>query len=77
MIKTGKLNPVLITIINYLIDYIMTFEDFKQDIFENIQVLPPTWRKGQKVFNYIEHKENTELNMVFGNEELNAQPKLR
>lgn len=31
----------------------------------------------KKVFNYIEHKENTELNMVFGNEELNAQPKLR
>ena len=42
MIKTGKLNPVLITIINYLTDYIMTFEDFKQDIIENIQVLPPT-----------------------------------
>ena len=34
----------------------MTFEDFKQDIFENIQALPTTWRKGQKVFNYIDKK---------------------
>lgn len=30
----------------------------------------------KKTLNYIEHKENTELK-VFGNEELNAQPKLR
>lgn len=34
----------------------MTFEDFKQDIFENIQALPLTWRRGQKVFNYIDKK---------------------
>ena len=31
----------------------------------------------KKALNYIDHKEQTELNMEFGNEELNAQPKLR
>lgn len=31
----------------------------------------------KKALNYIDHKEQAELNMEFGNEELNAQPKLR
>ena len=34
----------------------MTFEEFKKDIFENIETLPASWRKGQKVFNYIDAK---------------------
>lgn len=31
----------------------MTLEEFKKDIFDNINTLPENWRKGQKVFNYI------------------------
>ena len=34
----------------------MTFEEFRGDIFKNIKTLPDNWRKGQKVFNYIESK---------------------
>lgn len=34
----------------------MTYEEFKEDIFKNIKNLPNSWRKGQKVFNYIESK---------------------
>lgn len=34
----------------------MTYEEFKADIFKNIKNLPDNWRKGQKVFNYIESK---------------------
>lgn len=34
----------------------MTFEEFKEDVFKNIKNLPENWRKGQKVFNYIERK---------------------
>jgi hypothetical protein len=34
----------------------MTFEEFKEDVFNNIKDLPENWRKGQKVFNYIERK---------------------
>lgn len=32
----------------------MTFEEYKKDIFDNIKNLPSNWRKGQKVFNYID-----------------------
>ena len=32
----------------------MTYEEFRGDIFKNIKDLPDNWRKGQKVFNYIE-----------------------
>ena len=35
---------------------IMTYEEFRGDIFKNIKDLPDNWRKGQKVFNYIEYK---------------------
>lgn len=31
----------------------MTLEEFKKEIFNNIKSLPDRWRKGQKVFNYI------------------------
>ena len=31
----------------------MTFEE---DILKNIKILPENWRKGQKVFNYIDRK---------------------
>lgn len=34
----------------------MTYEEFKGDVFKNIKNLPNNWRKGQKVFNYIESK---------------------
>ena len=34
----------------------MTYEEFRGDIFKNIKDLPNSWRKGQKVFNYIESK---------------------
>ena len=34
----------------------MTFEEFHSDIFKNIKNLPDNWRKGQKVFNYIDSK---------------------
>lgn len=34
----------------------MTFEEFREDILKNIKTLPENWRKGQKVFNYIERK---------------------
>lgn len=34
----------------------MTYEEFKGDVFKNIKNLPDNWRKGQKVFNYIESK---------------------
>ena len=34
----------------------MTYEEFRGDIFKNIKDLPDNWRKGQKVFNYIEYK---------------------
>lgn len=34
----------------------MTFEEFKEDILKNIKTLPENWRKGQKVFNYIDKK---------------------
>ena len=32
----------------------MTFEEFKEDVLNNIESLPNSWRKGQKVFNYID-----------------------
>ena len=34
----------------------MTYEEFRGDIFKNIKDLQNSWRKGQKVFNYIESK---------------------
>lgn len=34
----------------------MTYEEFRGDVFKNIKDLPSNWRKGQKVFNYIESK---------------------
>lgn len=34
----------------------MTLQEFKNDIFSGIKELPENWRKGQKVFNYIERK---------------------
>ena len=34
----------------------MTLQEFKNDIFSGIKELPENWRKGQKVFNYIDRK---------------------
>ena len=33
-----------------------TYEEYRGDIIKNIKDLPDNWRKGQKVFNYIESK---------------------
>ena len=34
----------------------MTLQDFKNDIYSGIKELPENWRKGQKIFNYIDKK---------------------
>ena len=34
----------------------MTFEEFKNKVLEGIKECPSNWRKGQKVFNYIDAK---------------------
>lgn len=34
----------------------MNLNEFKTDIFEGIKQYPSHWRKGQKVFNYIDKK---------------------
>ena len=34
----------------------MTLQDFKNDIYSGIKELPENWRKGQKIFNYIDRK---------------------
>lgn len=34
----------------------MTFEEFRGGVLKNIKTLPENWRKGQKVFNYIDKK---------------------
>lgn len=43
----------------------MTFEEFKEDILENIKTLPENWRKGQKVFNYINIKYHVARKVQF------------
>ncbi len=32
----------------------MKFEEFKEEIFNNLENLPEDWRKGQKIFNYVD-----------------------
>ena len=34
----------------------MTYEEFREDVLNGIKAFPNNWRKGQKVFNYIESK---------------------
>lgn len=34
----------------------MTLQEFKNDVYSGIKELPENWRKGQKVFNYIDKK---------------------
>lgn len=34
----------------------MTYEEFKEDVLKEIKKMPPQWRKGQKIFNYIDYK---------------------
>lgn len=43
----------------------MTYEEFRKDIFKNIKNLPNDWRKGQKVFNYIEKKYHVARKVQF------------
>lgn len=34
----------------------MTYEEFKEDVLNGIKAFQNNWRKGQKVFNYIDSK---------------------
>lgn len=34
----------------------MTYEEFKEDVLNGIKAFQNNWRKGQKVFNYIDAK---------------------
>lgn len=34
----------------------MTYEEFKEDVLNGIKAFQNNWRKGQKVFNYIDVK---------------------
>ena len=34
----------------------MTYEEFREDVLNGIKAFPNNWRKGQKVFNYIDSK---------------------
>lgn len=43
--------------------YIMTKEQFKQDILEKVKRCPKEWRKGQSVFNIVD-KQYTIARMV-------------
>lgn len=43
----------------------MTYEEFRLDIFKNIKNLPDNWRKGQKVFNYIDSKYHVARKVQF------------
>lgn len=43
----------------------MTYEEFTEDIFKNIKNLPDDWRKGQKVFNYIDKKYHVARTLQF------------
>lgn len=43
----------------------MTYEEFRGDVFKNIKDLPNNWRKGQKVFNYIDDKYNVARKVQF------------
>lgn len=43
----------------------MTLDEFKKDIYDNINNLPSNWRKGQKVYNYINRKYNVARQVQF------------
>ncbi len=34
----------------------MTYEEFREDVLNGIKAFQNNWRKGQKVFNYIDSK---------------------
>lgn len=34
----------------------MTYEEFREDVLNGIKAFQNNWRKGQKVFNYIDFK---------------------
>lgn len=43
----------------------MTYEEFKEDVLNGIKTLPNNWRKGQKVFNYIDSKYHVARTVQF------------
>lgn len=43
----------------------MIYEEFKADVFKEIKKMPSQWRKGQKVFNYIDYKYHVARDVQF------------
>ena len=43
----------------------MTYEEFREDVLNGIKAFPNNWRKGQKVFNYIDSKYNVARKVQF------------
>ena len=43
----------------------MTLKEFKEDVLNQIENLPSQWRKGQKVFNYIDSKYHVARKVQF------------
>lgn len=43
----------------------MTLEEFKADIGKTIETYPSNWRKGQKVFNFIDEKYHVARKVQF------------
>lgn len=43
----------------------MTYEEFRKDVFNGIKSLNNNWRKGQKVFNYIDSKYHVAREVQF------------
>ena len=43
----------------------MTYNDFITEIWSNVDNCPKSWRKGQKVFNYIDSKYHVARKVQF------------
>lgn len=46
----------------------ITFDDFKNSIYNAIENRPRTWRKGQACFNFIEYKYHVARKVEFDND---------
>ena len=45
----------------------MTYEEFREDVLNGIKAFPNNWRKGQKVFNYIDSKYHVARTLQYHN----------
>ena len=45
----------------------MTYEEFREDVLNGIKAFQNNWRKGQKVFNYIDSKYHVARKVQFEN----------